>query len=26
MAGVPLGSAAPPDRWAAAVDHRRPQV
>ena len=26
MAGVPLGSAAPPDRRAAAVDHRRPQV
>jgi hypothetical protein len=26
MAGVPLGPAAPPDRRAAAVDHRRPQV
>ena len=26
MAGVPLGSAAPLDRRAAAVDHRRPQV
>src|SRR5580704_15460803 len=26
MAGVPLGPPAPPDRRAAAVDHRRPQV
>src|SRR5580700_11372451 len=26
MAGLPLGPAAPPDRRAAAVDHRRPQV